>query len=52
MTSRWRSSSSCWSSPRLSVLLSEKYIQQKGINYGEYYALLLFSTSGAMLMAT
>lgn len=36
----------------LSILLSEKYIQQKGINYGEYYALLLFSTSGAMLMAT
>jgi NADH-quinone oxidoreductase subunit N len=36
----------------LSILLSEKYIQQKGINHGEYYALLLFSTSGAMLMAT
>ncbi len=36
----------------LSIMLSEKYIQQKGINYGEYYALLLFSTSGAMLMAT
>lgn len=36
----------------LSILLSERYIQQKGINYGEYYALLLFSTSGAMLMAT
>ena len=36
----------------LSVALSERYIQQKGINYGEYYALLLFSTSGAMLMAT
>jgi len=36
----------------LSLLLSEKYIQQKGINYGEYYALMLFSTSGAMLMAT
>ena len=36
----------------LSVLLSVKYIEQKGINYGEYYALLLFSTSGAMLMAT
>lgn len=35
----------------LSILLSEKYIQQKGINYGEYYALILFSTSGAMLMA-
>jgi len=36
----------------LSVMLSERYIQIKGINYGEYYALLLFSTSGAMLMAT
>jgi NADH-quinone oxidoreductase subunit N len=35
----------------LSVLLSESYIQQKGINHGEYYALMLFSTSGAMLMA-
>ena len=35
----------------LAVLLSERYIQQKGINYGEYYALMLFSTSGAMLMA-
>ena len=36
----------------LSVMLSVKYIEQKGINYGEYYALMLFSTSGAMLMAT
>ncbi|HEY3331599.1 MAG TPA: NADH-quinone oxidoreductase subunit N [Capsulimonadaceae bacterium] len=36
----------------LGVLLSDKYIQQKNINYGEYYALLLFSTSGAMLMAS
>jgi NADH-quinone oxidoreductase subunit N len=36
----------------LSILLSEKYVQEKGINYGEYYALMLFSTSGAMLMAT
>jgi len=36
----------------LSILLSERYIQEKGINFGEYYALLLFSTSGAMLMAT
>ena len=36
----------------LSIALSERYIQSKGINYGEYYALLLFSTSGAMLMAT
>ena len=36
----------------LAVMLSERYIQQKGINYGEYYALMLFSTAGAMLMAT
>ncbi len=36
----------------LSIMLSQKYIEQKGINHGEYYALLLFSTSGAMLMAT
>jgi NADH-quinone oxidoreductase subunit N len=35
----------------LGILLSERYIQQKGINYGEYYALMLFSASGAMLMA-
>jgi NADH-quinone oxidoreductase subunit N len=35
----------------LGVLLSERYIQQKGINYGEYYALMIFSASGAMLMA-
>ncbi len=35
----------------LGVLLSERYIQQKGINHGEYYALLLFSASGGMLMA-
>ncbi len=35
----------------LSIALSERYIQLKGINYGEYYALLLFSTSGAMLMS-
>ncbi|MBV9852333.1 MAG: NADH-quinone oxidoreductase subunit N [Armatimonadetes bacterium] len=35
----------------LSIALSERYVQTKGINYGEYYALMLFSTSGAMLMA-
>jgi NADH-quinone oxidoreductase subunit N len=35
----------------IAVLLSERYIQQKGINYGEYYALMIFSASGAMLMA-
>ncbi len=36
----------------LAILLSERYIQQKGINHGEYYALLIFSASGAMLMAS
>jgi NADH-quinone oxidoreductase subunit N len=36
----------------LGILLSEKYVQQKGINHGEYYALLLFSASGGMLMAS
>ena len=36
----------------LSIMLSKTYIELKGINYGEYYALMLFSTSGAMLMAT
>jgi NADH-quinone oxidoreductase subunit N len=35
----------------LAVLLSERYIQLKRINFGEYYALLLFSASGAMLMS-
>jgi NADH-quinone oxidoreductase subunit N len=33
------------------VLLSLNYIVQQGINYGEYYALLLFATSGMMLVA-
>lgn len=36
----------------LGILLSESYIKSKKINYGEYYALLLFSTSGGMLMAS
>jgi len=36
----------------LTILLSERYIKTKAINYGEYYALLLFSTSGGMLMAS
>jgi len=33
------------------VLLSLNYIVQQGINYGEYYALLLFAASGMMLVA-
>jgi NADH-quinone oxidoreductase subunit N len=36
----------------LAILLSEKYVQQKGINFGEYYALMLFSASGALIMAS
>ena len=33
------------------VLLSVDYVVRQGINYGEYYALLLFATSGMMLVA-
>jgi NADH-quinone oxidoreductase subunit N len=33
------------------VLLSLNYIVQQRINYGEYYALLLFAASGMMLVA-
>ncbi|MFQ5813412.1 MAG: NADH-quinone oxidoreductase subunit N, partial [Anaerolineae bacterium] len=33
------------------VLLSLDYIVHQGINYGEYYALLLFAASGMMLVA-
>lgn len=33
------------------VLLSLSYVVQQGINYGEYYALLLFAASGMMLVA-
>jgi NADH-quinone oxidoreductase subunit N len=35
----------------LSVLLSHIYIRSKGIASGEFYALLLFSSTGMMLMA-
>ena len=33
------------------ILLSVSYIKQEGINYGEYYTLILFATMGMMLMA-
>ncbi len=33
------------------VLLSIDYVVRQGINYGEYYALLLFAASGMMLVA-
>ncbi len=33
------------------ILMSENFIKQEGVNYGEYYTLLLFATVGMMLMA-
>jgi NADH-quinone oxidoreductase subunit N len=35
----------------LAITMSDRYLEEKGLNCGEYYALILFSTSGAMLMA-
>jgi NADH-quinone oxidoreductase subunit N len=36
----------------LTVLISLSYIQREKAEYGEYYSLLLFATSGMMLMAS
>ena len=36
----------------LTVLISPKYLQTMKINFGEYYALVLFATLGMMLMAS
>ena len=36
----------------LTILISHSYIKREEINYGEYYALLMFSTIGMMLMAS
>src|SRR5213594_1436850 len=36
----------------LAVLLSIDYLRRNGVESGEYYALLLFSTSGMMLLAS
>lgn len=36
----------------LSVLVSIHYLVREGINYGEYYALLLLATGGMMLMGS
>ena len=33
------------------ILMSDNYIKQEGVNYGEYYTLVLFATVGMMLMA-
>ncbi|MBC8101553.1 MAG: NADH-quinone oxidoreductase subunit N [Cytophagales bacterium] len=35
----------------LAITMSDRYLEEKSLNSGEYYALILFSTSGAMLMA-
>jgi NADH-quinone oxidoreductase subunit N len=36
----------------LTILISIKYISVEGVNYGEYYSLILFSTIGMMIMAS
>lgn len=36
----------------LAILFSEPYLRQKRIPFGEFYSLVLWSTSGAMLMAS
>jgi NADH-quinone oxidoreductase subunit N len=36
----------------LTVLLSMRYLPDRRMGYGEYYALLLFATAGMMLMAS
>ncbi len=36
----------------LSILISIKYIAVERVNYGEYYSLMLFSTTGMMIMAS
>ncbi len=36
----------------LTILLSKSYLEKEGINYGEFYALLLFATAGMMMMAS
>ena len=33
------------------ILMSVTYLRQEGINYGEYYTLILFATVGMMLMS-
>ncbi len=33
------------------ILMSVNYLHQEGVNYGEYYTLILFATMGMMLMA-
>lgn len=35
----------------LTLTMGGRYLEEKQLNYGEFYALLLFSTSGAMVMS-
>ena len=35
----------------ISVLMSVDYLEREGISHGEYYALLLLTTVGMMIMA-
>jgi NADH-quinone oxidoreductase subunit N len=35
----------------LAVSMSDRYLEERRLDQGEYYALILFSTAGAMLMA-
>lgn len=39
-------------STALVILVSDNYVKQEDINYGEYYALLLFATLGMILMTS
>lgn len=36
----------------LTILISIKYVKDEGINYGEYFTLILFATLGMMIMAS
>src|SRR5262245_44052615 len=36
----------------ISIFLSVDYLEREGIHHGEYYALLLFTTVGMMVMAS
>lgn len=39
-------------SAALTVLLSKTYLEREGVHFGEFYALIIFSTIGMMLMAS
>ena len=35
----------------LAIGMSDRYLEERGLNHGEFYALMLFSTAGGMIMA-